>query len=191
MIPVIGIAGKMGTGKTTTAEILRNRCLGVILSFADALKAEAAMRYNFNRDLTYSQEGKNTCICHPDLPTGVLSVREILQYYGHSKRQEDPLYWDRKVENQMSEMIRLGASMVIIDDVRHPSECEMIRTVFGGFLFRLEPYPSWTAGPHARHHSEIALDEYQEWDEVYQPAFGDLDTVATSILLHLQKRRMI
>lgn len=191
MIPVIGIAGKMGTGKTTTAGILRNRCHGTILSFAGALKSEAAARYNFDQNLAYTQEGKNTYICHPDLPTGILSVREILQYYGHSRRQEDPLYWDRKVETQMFEAIHRGAPMVIIDDVRHPSECKMIRTVFGGFLFRLEPYPGWTAGPHARHHSEVALDEYEGWDGVYQPAFGALGTVATSILLHLQKRRMI
>ena len=191
MIPVIGIAGKMGTGKTTTANLLANRCRGVILNFAGALKKEAAERYNFDIARTFSQEGKESVIFHPDLPTGAMSVREILQYYGHKKRQEDPGYWDTKVAIEILAAIKGGGTMILIDDVRHPSECKMLREMFGGYVFRLEPHEQWVPSAHARHYSEIALDDYTEWDGVFHPRYGELDRVATTILFEMQRRKMI
>lgn len=181
----------MGTGKTTTADILARRCHGVILNFAGALKKEAAERYNFDVARTYSQEGKDSVIFHPELPTGAMSVREILQYHGHKRRQEEPQYWDAKVAVEIHNAIRMGAPMIIIDDVRHPSECNMIRGMFGGYLFRLEPHPMWIPSAHSRHYSEIALDDYAEWDGVFHPLYGELPTVATAILFELQRRKML
>ena len=98
---VVGISGKIGTGKSTVAAMLSER-LGdkcVVTSFAKKLKEEVAVEYGIDPKLFMNEEGKNTIIkCddrfEPPLPKEEMTIREILQWYGSEyRRAQDEDYW--------------------------------------------------------------------------------------------------
>jgi deoxyadenosine/deoxycytidine kinase len=75
---LIGLSGKIGVGKTVLARELCSRSENAVrLSFATALKQEAATRYEYDPQLNDTVAGKNSVIYHPDLPDGSATVREI------------------------------------------------------------------------------------------------------------------
>lgn len=169
---LIGISGKIGTGKTTLAKALlrQNAENGVWAkrAFADALKEEAAARFDF--PLTWAYEAKGNVVsiganAYPHkAPKARMSVREILQWWGTDvKRAEDPNYWDNRLYHWIMDRWLPGRTFVV-DDVRFPSEARLIRDM-GGLLVRLEPFPGWSCDPEiAAHLSETALDEWGAWD---------------------------
>jgi hypothetical protein len=177
---LIGISGKMSTGKTTLADRLEDIWPAMRIhrtAFAGPLKEEAASAYNFPLEYCYSQRGKDQIIFHPDLPSQSMTVRQILQWHGQKRREQDPHYWVKAVYLDLCTLT--DRDMIIIDDVRYPNEAKMIREL-GGLTVRLNPYPSWAPGPYADHISEIALDSHR-FDLEYTPDFGDLERVAIEI----------
>ncbi len=171
---IIGLSGKIGTGKTTAAEIMLQRGLvGRVLAFGDPVKEEVAQRFGFNLDLCYG--AKDEIILHQDLPGGAMSVRRILQWWGTDvRRAEDPLYWVKRMEAWLKGM---DAKRVVLHDVRFREEALWIREV-GGRLYRIRPHEEWKPGQEARHRSETDLDDWEDWDGAIQPPFGQLDLVA-------------
>ena len=89
---IIGISGKIGTGKTTLANLLLDRLPGYKRwAFGGILKQEAAKRFNF--PLKYCYDKKDAPIFHHDLPNNPMTVRQILQWWGTDvRRQPDPDY---------------------------------------------------------------------------------------------------
>ena len=180
---IVGISGKIGTGKSTLAR----HFMGIVggwrrVAFAVALKRECADRLDFPLEWTATEPGKARVVrVHPshlswlgmsgDEPVAV-TVREILQRRGHRARSGDSLYWVRHFQLATRNMTR-----VICDDVRYPSEADYIRRA-GGFLVRLQPYAKWRPGPYADHESEKALDNYRGWDLTLAPAYGELHQAA-------------
>lgn len=213
---IIGISGCIGTGKSTLAEYLSSELNGrfpgvhvQIKSFAGALKQEVSNVFNYPIEWNYTQEGKSKSIPvhtweHANLipedrctiMNGLkfMSVRALLQWYGTDyRRAQDPNYWVKAWKEQANEIKEACANqhiIFIIDDVRFPTEKEMIQCD-GCFSIRLNPYPGWTPDPvNGLHESETALNglALDEWDMVVSPGYGELETLAKSIATRLLSR---
>lgn len=169
---LIGLSGKIGVGKTALARELCSRSEQALrLSFAAALKQEAATRYGYDPLLNETAAGKETMVQHPDLVGGAASVRQILIAMGQERRAENPEYWCERLRDAVAALALAGMRMAVVDDVRFPNEAALIRRR-GGMLVRVEPYDGWKPGPCAHDVSETALDNGVGWDVVARPVFG-------------------
>lgn len=211
---LIGISGKIGTGKSKLANLLMERFPGAErMSFAGALKRETSKVFGFptawcytGKDIpldfsrpspdassaSYSPPGAKS-VSHPSgrltlRLEGFWTVRELMQFWGTDIcRTHDPDYWVKRMESATEDARTYGRS-VIIDDVRFPNELDMVRRL-GGLTVRLDPYEGWRPGPYADHPSETALDDETCWDVRAQPAFGALDDVAELVAFVSDNRR--
>lgn len=190
MISVIGLSAKMGCGKTTLGDMMLERINGERVAFGDLLKHECAEYFGFPVELCYSQEGKETPIrvTNWPIPWGraikSVTVRKLLQWYGTDyRRKQDPEYWTHAMRMKLERISMHHVDddyTVLIDDVRFPNEAQVC--IDYGVVYRLEPFDGWTAGEHAGHVSETALDDYQHFTAVFKPEFGKLGDVADTIL---------
>jgi len=170
MFIVIGISGKIGTGKSTISETLyRMGKAQAWRDFGDAVKEDCSERFGFPLEWAYSAEGKERVIFHSDLPLGSMRVRHILQWWGTDVcRKQDPHHWVKK----MNSWITVNRpNSLILGDIRFMEEAEYILHM-GGWLFRLEPYPEYRNPPGGMHTSEMDLDEFSGWHGRYRPSFG-------------------
>jgi len=130
---IIGIAGRMRTGKSSLAEYLEHYLeqthTTMTFSFAEAVRqevAEALWPKSGSPEARFLLEVKEAA--HKE------SVRPLLQALGQAKRQmvfED--YWVDAVEDAIN---RQGeTSIAIIDDVRHHNEADFC--IENGILIRL------------------------------------------------------
>lgn len=167
---LIGLSGKMQTGKSTTANYLAHELGGAVVSFADALRDEVAYHFGLDRLLLRNSRYKGLSLM---MGMRGMTVREILQWFGALRREQNPDYWIERT------LATRPPGIVIIDDVRYQNEAEAIRAA-GGYVFRLEPYPDWHPGVGADHVSETDLDGWT-FDAVYRPRFGKLEETAMDI----------
>lgn len=179
---IIGVSGEIGVGKSTVAQgiaaaLTRRKHNVVVLSFGDEVKKEAAALYGFDVALGYTADGKRETVM---VEGQERTVRWCLQYHGQLRRQEDPLYWDKKAMKTATEATAEGANVIIFDDVRHLSEVASIKSAPHNMIFRLLPYPGLHIDPAiASHVSERELDAFnlKEYTRVFAPLFGKLDCV--------------
>jgi hypothetical protein len=160
---IIGLSGKAGTGKTTTADLLASMCDGQVTSFANALRDEVSDLFHIPVDCLRDSSFK----AMSQVPVGYrfLSARELLQWWGALRREFNPDYWVDQVIGTADQ------DLLIIDDVRYRNEADAIKAA-GGLLFRLEPHDQWRPGVGAEHISETDLDNYMFFDKIYRPARG-------------------
>lgn len=177
---ILGISGKIGTGKSTLAELLAAMTPGAIrISYADALREEVAEHFGFDLGFVRSQEFKER-----EFMVGleVRSGRQLLQWWGTNvRRAADPDYWTHKMRHRLLHLSAVGHPLAIIDDVRMPNERDLINRM-GGQVIRLEPYDGWQPGPGADHYSETALDGLEGFSWIVRPGYGRLDLTAASIV---------
>ena len=150
---IIGIAGRMKSGKTALAQSLSEEYGWSIFSFAGSVrdeiskgwfsylpKAEARVMW----DLVESED-KSLC-------------RPLLQAWGHGRRQiTTPDYWVHKILKQIRDI----ESVIIIDDVRYPNEMQMILDN-DGYIIYITTTDNTLIGrgvnpPELKHESECAL----------------------------------
>ena len=168
---IIGISGKAGSGKDTAAKMLevlyanpdisyedfsnrkyKNFADIQIVHFADILKETVQVLFGIGEWETNTQEGKKTTIEWIGK-----TVRELLQGVGQGLRDAiDPNLWIKVLFANTENW-----SNYIIADVRYPNELDAIKER-NGVLLRINRKDAG-AGNHS---SEIALDDYKEWDLV-------------------------
>lgn len=172
MIYVIGISGKAGGGKDTLAEHMTLKLRGAdigaeTMHFAKALK-------DYGR--TYFGE-----ICDPVVKDPV--SRAVLQGIGQMFREvvsQD--YWVERVVDKIKNeadtyTTRFSDYFILIPDVRHPNEADFVKHALnkdsiGGYdittaVVRINGRTS-LKGEAAEHISETALDNYEDFDFVYE-----------------------
>lgn len=129
-------------------------------------------------------------------PTEILASsitpRELLQLHGTSIRRRffGDNYWEEYVYHQIVDGIEKieDEGVYIIDDIRHPTEIEMLQRYWPSetSVFRIHPYPEWSY--HSDHPSETLLDDWADSDysAAYYPEYNRLVHVAESILQHVK-----
>ena len=187
---IIGLSGKIGTGKSFTTGLLLKR-LGFgwkRRAFGDALKEAAANAFGF--PISWAYKSKDAIINVMGIspygftpPKPAMTIRELLQWYGTEVcRTTVPGIWDDAMRRWLNIAELEGFEGVIIDDVRFLTEEWLVRKR-GGQLVRLEPYPGWTCDEKtAAHVSETELDGYTGWSMQLTPAYGALDAAAAYII---------
>ena len=151
---LIGLSGKIHSGKSTVAKALAERHGFVVRGFADALKQDVE-GMGFEREVVrYSKPP---------------AVRSLLQAYGQAKRLFNEHYWIERLENAIS-LCKPG-TVFVIDDLRFPNEFEWIKSK-DGVCIRIErpDYPV-----QSNDYSETALDNVHTFDHTVYGACGAVD----------------
>lgn len=188
---IIGISGKIGSGKTTTAIKLGKLFEGQggkrfhveQMAFADPLKRATAKLYGFPLEWCYSRTGKARTIESENMTVG-----QLLQCFATMMRKafgED--FWARRLAEfveECTEAYRAEASaehlVVIISDVRYYNEAEMLRAM-NGVIVRLNGDPAGERKICSRdlmHVSEVDLDDYAHFLAVVDTDKNDAKTTA-------------
>jgi len=179
-IRLIGISGKIGTGKTTLANYLCKRYPSLTrVSFAENLRRMIAILVNVDIEKTRSANDKAVM-----LPGWGCSVGDLLQRFGTEVgRMIHPHAWVLSLFAGYKE----GESFWVSDDTRFINECEGIKER-GGLLIRLNGDPGKMyeeAGKvrNLNHASETALDEYDGFDVVIntEDYLNDMDKLFDAI----------
>lgn len=190
---VIGISGKIGTGKSTLANEIQKLTGFAKFALADAVKEEVSKYYGVPLDWCYTHKSWSRFVdefyyidgLRTLVPTKTcMTIRDLLQFHGTEvRRKQDPEYWTKQAQIKLNRYAHEGCSGVIIDDVRFESEVRFIKDN-GGIVIRLEPYEGWMPSPGATasHESEIALDRYKDWAAKLRPQFGELAREAEFIV---------
>jgi len=185
---LIGISGKIGTGKTALAEELVRLTGFARASFADALKQEVSRIYRVPLEFCYCKKHMRYPIAYQHVidgafyyPPHTATVRELLQWHGTEvRRKQNPDFWLIQMQKRLVELEFCGCLGAVIDDVRFEDEAQFVKDN-GGILVRIDPYAGWEPGAAARHSSETALDKYEGWGFRCRPAFGELRDLAGEI----------
>lgn len=124
VMQLVGLMGKIGSGKTTVAQILVNNFGFIKVSFADPLKQ---MLVNA-KILTYDEAFVNK----------TPYAREMLQKIGTNliRNQIDKDFWVKKTEYLINKLCEKGAEKIVIDDVRFPNEWDFIKRM-GGIIIKI------------------------------------------------------
>ena len=173
MEKIIGISGKMSTGKTTLANHIAALTGGTVISFANGLRQEVLEHFCIPISIQKDAYSKAT------LPVTVgrrtMLLRELLQWWGALRREGNENYWVDKA------LKGLGGGLTIIDDVRYKNEAEAVHAA-GGLVFRLDPYDGWEPGIGAEHISETDLDDWYGFNWRFAPTLGSLPDHARDLV---------
>lgn len=127
---LIGIAGKMKSGKSSLAQAISTKHNIPTLSFAESLRMEVAQAF-FNKMSKTDARYLWSVLEEQDKTL----TRPILQAWGEGRRTlHNQDYW---VDRLMSYIRRKSIVSAVIDDVRHVNEAQMIINS-GGLIIRLE-----------------------------------------------------
>ena len=131
---IIGISGKIGSGKDTIGEYLREKYGFKIESFALNVRKVCSILTGIPLEILLTREAKGIIVKFGDKS---LTVGELLQIIGNGLREsvaED--IWITSLFNNLNKYDK-----VVIPDVRYPNEFrEIIRQ--GGIVIRVEGDPA-------------------------------------------------
>lgn len=128
---IIGLVGRMGSGKDTVAALLAMRGYRRF-AFADAIRDEVreAIKMRGYVDHPFSPLAIQA-LFHAELdevdqkPT-TPRMRALLQQWGDYRRAQNPNYWTDLTAKDIH-----GVDLVAISDVRFPDEADLIRRLGG------------------------------------------------------------
>jgi hypothetical protein len=176
---IIGLSGKMRSGKTWLANKLAEQCGFAPLSFATPLKEDL-------RQLGFTYHDLYVDKAEP--------IRLLMQKYGQAMRYKDPDHWLNRGIAQVDKIRRLQPNCVVVfDDVRFPNEADRIREM-GGIVVRVVrqdrlEMDHFGIEPHTDI-SETALDAYT-FDAVLRAGSGELAFLADEMDEVLKQRGVI
>ena len=147
---IIGISGKMGSGKDTTAKFIQEILPTYnIVHFADILKEVCSSLFGISKFYFYGDKNYK-------VPNYDFTVREIMQKVGTFVRQEfGEDFWIKRLFQEYKN------EYIIIADVRFLNEANKIKEL-GGQLLRIERDDV----TQCNHISETELDDYDKFDAI-------------------------
>lgn len=149
---IIGFSGKRGTGKTVSANYLKDTYKFKKISFADRLKEVAKDLMPFT-EMHMSPKGKDKPFGNYDF-----TPREFLIQLGQFMRYYDPDYWVK------SSGIDNAVGRIVVDDVRFPNEVDYLKRL-GAKIIRIKRYKKLNIyGEDLDDPSETSLDNYKDFD---------------------------
>lgn len=157
---IIGIAGRIGSGKTTLANFLVEKHGYHKLSFAAHLRTELA-HAGFPGDLLDTKP----------LPQ---EIRALMQAYGCAKRYLDVDYWVKKADLSLRLAMDAGRDKFVFDDLRYPNELEWLKKRGGMSVLISLRASRYDCLPLPEHESEKAFDNSKPFDKGYMFDRGDL-----------------
>ena len=172
---IIGISGKMHSGKDTLAGIIQHLYPEYeIVPFAKKLKQMASILLNVDEELFNNHDFKNSTLgpewnwkmdnnrLHKQEGDSAMTVREFLQFLGTDALKEGlhPNVW-------INALFSKDYKNVIIPDVRFPEEAEAIKKR-GGILIRIERDKKTMQKVNEFHKSEVSLDGYKNFDYIVE-----------------------
>lgn len=190
---IIGISGKLYSGKDTLAKYLLKYAEDVagihfdVKSFAYKLKKTGAFLTGTPEEWWFSQEGKNKL-----LPEWNMTIGQFQQKLG-TEAMRDTIHKDGWVIALMSEY--QFYSKWIVTDVRFPNEAKAIKDK-NGILIRVDGDPTGERKKSTRdlnHPSETSLDQYPDFDYKIQniAPLSYLEQQAKSIIVYLHQANKI
>jgi hypothetical protein len=148
---LIGLCGRLGTGKDTVADILESRHEFQRASFAGVLKDVVAAAFAWDRDLLEGRTAESRAwreqvdeYWSSSLGMPGLTPRLALQLWGTDvvRKGFHGSFWLKALER----CVQSGkyGRRVVITDCRFPNECDMVRAL-GGTVVCVErgPHPEW------------------------------------------------
>ena len=194
-INIIGLSGKIGSGKTTFAEEFAklSKIPVECHAFADKLKELTQMLTGhkltitnqpgkpfYNTVYNYTQEDKNVY-----LPTWDKTVGKCLQILGTEALRKgfDSDVWVKALFESTAKEVLSNGHILVIADVRFPNEADYILKE-GGILIRLIGDPMKIRENSTRdltHESEVALDNYTGFTEIIENDIPELSKLHNKI----------
>lgn len=160
---IIGISGKLQSGKDTTADYLVKKYGFIRIAFADKLKEIA-------KDLFFWDGEKDDY------------GRKLLQDIGVAMRKVKEDVWVNYVLQKVNDT-RLTTKNWVITDVRFKNEADLVR-LSGGDLWRIERKLDRTHEAN-KHISEVDLDDYKQFGVIINN-FGTMNELYEKIDLLLR-----
>lgn len=162
-LTVIGIGHKKGAGKDTVANRLVDNHGFIKLSFADPLKDSCRIIFHFTEEQLYGSQKEVI-----DKHWGK-SPREILQLFGTEALRDsiDQDVWIKSLQIKIEKLALANPNKhlkIVIPDVRFPNEAKAIKKMNNGYLWKVNR--KINENKFSTHLSEIALDDFTEWDSV-------------------------
>ncbi len=188
---IIGISGKLGSGKDTFAELLAEQLVGkverhaladklrLITEIVSGVKMTTTHETNkpfCNEIRNYTQDQKNIVIKQFDKTIG-----ETLQLVGTDLFRDnyDTDIWVKSFFNEELEEKLNNGKIIIVPDVRFINEADYINQE-GGYLIRLEGDPIGVRENSLRdlnHISETNLDNYTKFDKIIYNGKKDINVL--------------
>lgn len=176
---IIGISGKIGSGKDTLADIiLRLNPAFEKKSYAYKLKKTGAFLTGTEEELWFTQEGKNIYLEEWGMTIGQFQQKlgtEAIREGLHNEAWILSLFGDLKPNSNW-----------VIADMRFKNEADAVKKR-GGFTIRVNGDPARVRANSTRdmsHASEVDLDDYEEFDFIYNntKSLLDLENFAKMVL---------
>ena len=186
VIRAIGLTGGAGTGKTTFARAVQQEFLvdgqfAILISFATLLKVEVIEEYKLSEEILGPHFDKTTRIVFPPYLAekclklyGAIprNVRELFQFHGTYRRQQDSEYWLQEVTRTMNGQLisnrdQFDEVCYVFDDVRYQNEIDYIRKSFvgGSKILKLERNVKNLASKHESENQELKVDLILDLDK--------------------------
>lgn len=192
---IIGISGKIGSGKDTFAELLAEQLVGKVErhALADKLRLITEIVSGIRMSIThevnkpfcneirnYTQDQKNIVIKQFNKTIG-----ETLQLVGTDlfRNNYDTDIWVKSFFNEEVDKKLNDDKIIIIPDVRFINEADYIIQE-GGYLIRLEGDPMGVRKNSLRdlnHISETELDNYTKFDKVIYNDKKDINVLKSIV----------
>jgi len=154
---IVGISGKIGSGKSRVASYLAAVLNGTIVSIAGPAKAIVRREFGARVEQVWGSAAQKETL----LPCG-LPAREVLWRYMEAARDIWPAVWVEAMKRRAYAVWHAqGMCPILVDDVRFEDEAKAIKDM-GGILIRL----TRTTGTDDENKRETGLDHWTNWDAV-------------------------
>lgn len=196
---VVGLySSRAQSGKSSVADALVRDCGFVRVKMADGLKdmLRAVLRLQgaFDSEIEAMLEGdaKTDASRYLNFHTPRHAMQTLGTEWGRT--QMGDLFWPNLTYRRVAKLVNQGHS-VVIDDIRFPSDAEMVRNFHNGFMVRITrtdlPTAPWFKRLFKRGHKSEGLLDKQTFDvEIYNsPEYQGLDEFQADAVTKIQSKR--